>query len=184
MQEIAQKLDLTDTEAFRQLQRLSQAQLVQKQPGGSYKLTTYAKLVLEGSLLRHFIFTHKEYIQDHDVFLLPPEFRARLGELSGARPISSTVETLNWVTEMFKNAEKKYDGVVVDLDNMVDNLLQRFNEGLHMRLLIYESYLPKAKLKFQSFKKLPEMRWTRARRKEWKQKRQAITTELLFLKYS
>jgi predicted transcriptional regulator len=43
---------------------------------------------------------------------------------------------------------------------MVDLLLQRFNEGLHMRLLIYESYLPKAKLKFQSFKKLPEIRWT------------------------
>lgn len=161
MQEIARKLDLTDTEAFRQLQRLSEAQLIQKQPDGTYKLTTYAKLVLEGSSQMQFIFTNKEYFQDHDVFLLPPEFRARLGELSGARIIRSTVETLNWVTELFNNAEEKYDGVVVGLDTMVDTLLQRFNEGLHMRLLLYGSYLPKAKLKFQSLKKQPEMRWTR-----------------------
>jgi predicted transcriptional regulator len=160
MQEIARKLELTDTETCRQLHRLSEARLVQKQPDGKYRLTTYARLILEASSQMGFISKNVDYFLAHDVFLLPSEFRARLGELSGARLIRSTTETLNWVCEMFKNAEKKIDGVVVGMETMVDMELQRFNEGLKVRLLLYESYLPKAKLKFQSFERLPEMRWT------------------------
>jgi predicted transcriptional regulator len=159
MQELARRLELTDTETCRQLQRLSEARLVQKQPDGLYKLTTYARLVLDASSHMDFIFKNMEYFQDHDVFLLPPEFRARLGELFGARLIRSTVETLNWVCEMFKNAEKKIDGVVVGMETMLDIELQRLNEGLKVRWLLHESYLPRAKLKLQSLDRLPEMRW-------------------------
>jgi len=160
MQEIARRLDLTDTETCRQLQRLSDARLVQKQPEGPYKLTSYGRLTLESTSLIGFISRNKDYILDHDIFLLPQEFRARLGELSSAKMISSTVDTLNWVIGMFKNAEKKIDAVVVGMETILDVELQRLNEGLKVRWLIYESYLPKAKLKFQSFKKLPEIRWT------------------------
>ena len=46
MQELARMLDLTDTETCRQLQRLSEARLVQKQPDGTYNLTRYANLIL------------------------------------------------------------------------------------------------------------------------------------------
>ena len=56
MQEMARRLDLTDTEACRQLQRLSEARLVQKQPNGAYILTAYAKLVLGISSPLDFIF--------------------------------------------------------------------------------------------------------------------------------
>ena len=38
MREIARKLELTTTEAFRQLQRLNDALLVQKNPEGAYAL--------------------------------------------------------------------------------------------------------------------------------------------------
>ena len=46
MQEIARRLDLTATDAFRQLERLSAALLVQRQPDGAYALTQYGKLEL------------------------------------------------------------------------------------------------------------------------------------------
>jgi len=46
MQEIARRLDVTATEAFRQLERLSAASLVQRQPDGAYALTQYGKLEL------------------------------------------------------------------------------------------------------------------------------------------
>ncbi len=46
MQEIARRLDVTPTEAFRQLERLSTAVLVQRQPDGMFALTEYGKLVL------------------------------------------------------------------------------------------------------------------------------------------
>ena len=46
MREIARKLELTTTEAFRQLQRLTEALLVQKKPEGTYSITEYGLLVL------------------------------------------------------------------------------------------------------------------------------------------
>jgi predicted transcriptional regulator len=46
MAEVARKLDLTATENFRQLQRLSEAKLIQKLPDGEYTLTEYGKLIL------------------------------------------------------------------------------------------------------------------------------------------
>lgn len=39
MQEVARTLDLASTDAFRQLQRLSDALLISKQPDGSYTIT-------------------------------------------------------------------------------------------------------------------------------------------------
>jgi predicted transcriptional regulator len=160
MQEIARRLNLTDTETSRQLQRLSEALLVQKHTNGSYGLTGYAKLILDGSSLFGFISKNRQYFLDHDAFLLPSEFRARLGELSGVRIITSTVETMNYVCEMFRNAEKMIDATVVGMDTIVDIEVQRVNEGLKVRWLMLESFLPKARSKLCSVEKLPEMRWT------------------------
>ncbi len=160
MQEIARKLNITDTETCRQLQRLSDAKLIQKQPNATYRLTIYAKLVLNVTSPLDFISKHREYFLDHDAFLLPSEFRARLGELSSVRLITTTIETLNWVCEMFKDAEKRIDATVVGMDTIVDIEIQRVVEGLKVRWLMLESFLPKARLKLRSIEKLPEMRWT------------------------
>ena len=43
MQEIARRLNVTPTEAFRQLERLSAARLVQRQPDGTFALSEYGK---------------------------------------------------------------------------------------------------------------------------------------------
>ena len=67
MQEIARRLDLTATEAFRQLERLSTAFLVQRQPDGAYALTQYGKLELHLSSSMEFILKNKKY------FLPEPE---------------------------------------------------------------------------------------------------------------
>ena len=49
MREIARKLELTTTEAFRQLQRLNDALLVQKTPQGTYCISEFWLLVLQFS---------------------------------------------------------------------------------------------------------------------------------------
>jgi predicted transcriptional regulator len=47
MQEIARRLDVTATEAFRQLERLSAALLVQRQPDGTFAIAEYGEIVLQ-----------------------------------------------------------------------------------------------------------------------------------------
>ena len=81
MQEIARRIDVTATEAFRQLERLSNALLVQRQPDGTFALAEYGKLVLQLSSSLEFASKHKEYFSTHDVTRLPIQFVNRLGEL-------------------------------------------------------------------------------------------------------
>ena len=160
MQEIARKLDLTDTEACRQLQRLSETMLVQKQPDGTYKLTGFAKIVLSICQPLEFVSRYRKYFRDHDSSLLPIEFRARLAELSGGTLIQTTVEHINKTTEMFLAAEKRIDTVVLGGVALIEILRQRGQEGVKMRWLMLESFIPSAPSVLSSWKRLPEIRTT------------------------
>jgi len=80
MQEIARRLDVTATEAFRQLQRLSEALLVQKQPLGTFALAEYGRLVLQLSSSLEFVSKHRNYFSTHNIMRLPSHFLNRLSE--------------------------------------------------------------------------------------------------------
>ena len=60
MQEIARRLKITDTETSRQLLRLSEASLIQKQPDGAYSVTEYGKLLLQFSCSFEFALKFKQ----------------------------------------------------------------------------------------------------------------------------
>ena len=156
---LAKRLDMTATETFRQLQRLSDASLIQRGSSGKYHLTNYGKLVLESSSSLEFISKFKEYFREHNAFVLPPDLRARLGELLGCRLVTSNTETLNIVEEMIMNAEKNIDATVFGLELYLKKMQDRLQEGVKERWLLHESYLPKAKVFFRSAKQLPETRW-------------------------
>ena len=66
--EITRRLDLTGTEAFRQLHRLSDSNLVQRRPDGSYSITNYGRLVLHLSSAYELLYRHSEYFLTHDIW--------------------------------------------------------------------------------------------------------------------
>jgi len=153
MQEIARRLDVTATEAFRQLQRLSEALLVQKQPEGTFAITQYGKLVLQLSSSLEFVFKHKEYFLAHDIWRLPNQFVNRIGELSQTNLIMDTIEGLNKGERMFMEAEQYAwglaEGRVPELMGPIMN--DKIRKGLKARMLFLESFLspnaiPPAKL--------------------------------------
>jgi len=161
MQEIARRLNLTDTETCRQLQRLSEARLVEKQPNGAYRVTVYAKLVLGISSPLDFISRFRDYFLDHDASPLPGEYLIRLGELSGSELSPIILETMNKVAIMLRNAKDGIDCTIeVGSDLHLQVMRQRLAEGLKVRWLIQESFLDKARALLLSATKLPEMRIT------------------------
>lgn len=83
MQDVARKLDLTPTEASRQLQRLSKAELIQRLSDGTYTVTQLGKLILALSTSIEVVFKNKRYFLDRDILQLPVSFVHRLGEISG-----------------------------------------------------------------------------------------------------
>jgi predicted transcriptional regulator len=164
MQEIARRLSVTPTEAFRQLQRLSEALLVQKQTEGTFAITHYGKLVLQLSSSLDFVFKHKNYFSTHDVSRLPHQFVNRIGELSQTNLIMDTIEGLNKAERMYIEAEQYAwglaEGRIPELMGPIMN--EQIRKGLKVRMLVLERFLPPnaippAKLPNLEIKTLPEI---------------------------
>ena len=111
MNDIARKLDLTTTETFRQLQRLSEALLIQKQPQGTYAVTHYGRLVLQLSSSLEFVFKHKQYFLTHDIWRLPLQFVIRIGELSQTNLVMGMMESTAKSSQMIGEAQQYMWGV-------------------------------------------------------------------------
>ncbi len=105
MNELARKLDLTVTDAFRQLQRMKDAKLVEKMADGTFAITQFGKLTISLSSSFEFIFKNKQYFLDHDVWQLPYQFVNRIGELSKGILKTEMAENMNLVEEMIKTSE-------------------------------------------------------------------------------
>src|SRR3990172_8214101 len=144
MQEIANRLDVSATEAFRQLQRLSEALLVQRQPEGTFAITQYGKLMLQLSSSLDFVFRHRSYFSTHDVWRLPLRFVNRIGELSQTSLIMDTVESINKGEQMFTEAEQYAWGIVEHgrgPELMIPVMTERISKGVKVKVLIPESLL-------------------------------------------
>jgi predicted transcriptional regulator len=146
MQEIARRLDVTATEAFRQLERLSVAMLVQRQPDGTFSIAQYGKLVLQLSSSLEFISKYRDYFSTHDLLRLPIQFVNRLGELSEASLMTDTVENLNMGGRAFMEAEQYGWGIAEGTvpEQMIPIMNQQFQKGLKFKMLMPEKRLSAA----------------------------------------
>ena len=136
MNDAARKLDLTTTETFRQLQRLGEALLVQKQPDGTYAITQVGKLVLQLSTSLEFIFKHKQYFLTHDVSRLPPQFVNRLGELSQAKLKMGMVESTMKSSQLIGDATQFMWGISPELlPQSFGEIAKQIPKGAEYRIL-------------------------------------------------
>jgi predicted transcriptional regulator len=107
MQDIARKLDLTATEASRQLLRMSRAKLIERGSEGTYTTTQLGRLLLTLSGSMQFVYKHDDYFLNHDVTRIPLPFVNRLGELSQGTLVADLIENLaRW--EALVTAAKDY----------------------------------------------------------------------------
>jgi len=144
MQEVARRLDVTATEALRQLERLGASSLVQRLPEGTYAITPYAKLVMHLSSSLSFLLKYKEYFLTHDISPLPYQFINRIGELSKATFIGDTVESLNRAQRMFIETKEfgwgLAEGVVPELMGPI--MADHLQRGIKFKFIIPQDKLP------------------------------------------
>jgi predicted transcriptional regulator len=147
LNEVAKKLDITPTEAFRQLQRLTDAGFLEKSSEGKYRSTPYSRLVIESSSTVEFLSKHREYFLDHDTSLIPPQFRARLGELSKTVLHTEMVSNINTGTKVLENAETRIDIMAEDRLDQHGQIIRRrlLKDGIKVRTLVPESLLESIK---------------------------------------
>ena len=150
MQEIARRLKITDTETSRQLLRLSEASLIQKQPDGTYSVTEYGKLLLQFSRSFEFALKFKQSLLTRDNWRLPQPFINRLGELSQTNSTMGTIEALNCMESLIAEAEK-FLLCIIDKPVHVINAkaIEKVEKGVSIKAIFEERNL-------QYYQKIPE----------------------------
>lgn len=143
MQEAARELDLTATDAFRQLQRLSEAMLIRKQPDGAYAITPYGRLVLKSSSSLEFLEKHKEYFLTHDLLSLPAPFVNRIGELAGASLSMDAMANINKAEQIARDARQFFwgGGMEQPMKSVGSFADEHASRGVKFRFLFPEKYL-------------------------------------------
>ena len=140
MQEVAQKLSLTHTEVFRQLQRLSNALLIQKQLDGSYALSQNGRLLLRFADAFRFVSKFKQILLSRDLQRIPSQFINRLGELSQATLSNNSIEMVNSAEQLISSSEK-YLWIIGErpLSFLRVKAAEKVQKGLSLRILFEES---------------------------------------------
>ncbi len=156
MNEVAKKLDLTTTETFRQLQRLTDASLAKKQPEGTYTLTEYGKLILDFSSPFGFLLKNKEFFLTHDIRQLPHQFIMRLDELSEATLLEGMVESTTKISTMIGAAREYMWGMSPEqLFQPLDDISKQVPKGCEYRVLSPQPYRKLSNLEIRTLTNPP-----------------------------
>jgi predicted transcriptional regulator len=143
MREIARKLDLSTTDTFRQLQRLSDAQLILKQNDGSYSITQYGIFVLRFLNSLELLFKHRTFFATHDFARLPSQLMERIGELSKAEFSPDTMASINVVQRIIKEADQNLWAGAAEQPLSIRHILEEsIPRGVKYRFLFPKRYIP------------------------------------------
>lgn len=139
MQQIAKALDMTVTETFRHLQRLTEAKLVEKKVDGTYAITSLGSLATGFLSGFNFILKNSDYFLEHDVSCIPYEFVNRLGELSDAEFCTEAMSGFNRVRKMVFEAQQYIWSIAEQVDTShVQPTTEKRSKGLDFRFIMQE----------------------------------------------
>ena len=94
---IADQMEITSSEASRQIERLTGMNLIEKLSDGSYAITPLGRLMLSFLPGIDFVYRNSDYFRTHDTAPIPRELIMRFSDLSGARFINGTIEAMNFM---------------------------------------------------------------------------------------
>lgn len=155
MQQIANLLDITATEACRHLQRLTDSNLLDRKGDGTYSVTEFGNLAIGFLSGFDFILKNKSYFLQHATSGLPYEFVNRLGELSLGTFSGSVLASFNQIRKMVFEAEEY---ILVMADQVDSSHVQATNEkvanGLKFQFIMEKSLARTAKItpEFEKYK--------------------------------
>jgi predicted transcriptional regulator len=103
---LSNELRCTMPEIRRNIIRLTDSGLIDREPDGTFVLTTFGKTILEQIPTLHFLSRNKEYFSDHTFSPLPLKFLRRIGSLSNSNLISGLVSVDEKLNDIYNRSER------------------------------------------------------------------------------
>src|ERR671922_2577249 len=94
MSQLAKDLDITMQEVHRNINRLQDAGLIEKDPNGIFSLTTFGNTITKQIPTFDFLSQYKEYFSEHTLGELPMKFIQRIGALENCEFVKGIVTIL------------------------------------------------------------------------------------------
>jgi predicted transcriptional regulator len=142
---IARELDLTVQECSRQLSRLTDIDLVTKDPDGFFVLQPYGRHAFRLFPGFQFLTEHVEYFNRHTLSVLPEKFMGRVGELRGCTPITKLMGTFSKIGKVLGEAEEFFwymtDETLVSANGYI-NGLEALDRGVQIKAIEPVGYSP------------------------------------------
>src|ERR671926_1044015 len=92
--QLAKDLNITMQEAHRNVNRLQDAGLIEKDPEGIFSLTTFGNTIIKQIPTFNYLSKHKEYFSEHILGELPIKVIMRLGALDSCEFVKGVVAIL------------------------------------------------------------------------------------------
>ena len=137
--QLAKDLDITMQEAHRNVSRLQDAGLIEKDPGGIFSLTTFGNTITKQIPTFNYLSKHKEYFSEHILGELPIKFIMRLGALDKCEFVKGVVAILERWKDIYREAEEYIYEIVPQVPiDLIEPAVSRVKQGVK-----YSYVLPK-----------------------------------------
>lgn len=144
LSDLSKKQGLTNPETLRQLRRLCEVGLVQKESSGLYELSPYGKLVLLQLGGVEFLAKNRDFFSSYDTSFIPYEYINRFGELLSSSIGYEPFKVLEKTNQVLKEAEEF--AWIISNQNLtlyLPTMREKLKSGFEFRLILPEgSYLP------------------------------------------
>jgi predicted transcriptional regulator len=104
--QIAKNLGITMQEAHRNVNRLQDAGLIEKDPNGTFSLSTFGNTIIKQIPTFNYLSKHKEYFSEHVLGELPIKFIMRLGALDKCEYVKGVVAILERWKDIYREADQ------------------------------------------------------------------------------
>jgi predicted transcriptional regulator len=129
--QLAKDLDITMQEAHRNVNRLQQAGLIEKNPEGVFSLTTFGNTIIKQIPTFNYLSKHKEYFSEHILGELPIKFIMRLGALDRCEFVKGVVAILERWKDIYREADQYIYEIVPQVPiDLIEPAVNRVKQGI------------------------------------------------------
>jgi len=131
LSELAKELDATMQEAHRNINRLIEAGLVEKDPEGLLLLTTFGKVMLKQIPTFAFLAEHEQYFEEHTLGDLPMKFIQRIGALYNGEVIHGVVRVFEKWKMIYHDAKEYVYEILAQIPlDLIEPKVGRIQSGI------------------------------------------------------
>jgi len=138
---LANLLNATQPEVYRNASRLTKAGLIEKGLDGNYGLTTFGNAILVQIPSLSFIAENKPYFDTHTLGNLEPKFIQRLGALQDKKQVNGFVKVLEKWKKIHENAEKYIYNILSEVpytSDIIDVIHSKLENDIPTRSIFAE----------------------------------------------